>query len=217
MNKVINILIIGLFILMSINITIGQESCFVEYKNGDRVEADVKGFHSLDKKIKFKNLETGKKEKVLSEELESITYIISNDTLVFKRMKVKAFSAFGKLKDQKRPGWVAKLYGTDKMEGYLYCGSESSVSLNSLGNTKHYTFFTSAQAIKLSSEDHVFYIGAIKYEGIGGKRTARILMNRKLKKYLKDYCPEFSDKMNKNSYKTSELEKIIDEYTAQCK
>jgi len=217
MNKVINTLIIGLLILTSIIITKGQNTCFVEYKNGDRVAAEIKGFHSMDKNIKFKNLETGKKEKVLSEELESITYFASNDTLVFKRVDVKAHNHFGKLKKLKRPGWVAKVYGTEKMEGYLYCDSDYSTSLNPFGNMRHNEYFTSALAIKIHSEDYVFYIGQTEIEGLGGKRAARRLMNKSIKKYLKNYCPEFAEKMNKNSYEVTELNKMIDEYTARCK
>lgn len=216
MKNITRTLIIGIIFLMSTMVLSAQNSSFVEYKNGDLVEAEIKGFHSLDKKIKFKNLATGKKEKVASEDLERIIYYYDGDTLEFRLMTVKALNPFGKLKELKRKGWVAKLYGTNKIQGYLYCASDYTISMNSFGGTKHNTFLTSAQAIKLPSEDYVFFIGLTKVEGFGGKRTARILMNKNLKKYLKDFCPEFSDNMNKNSYEPSELEKIIDDYTAAC-
>ena len=83
------------------SLSFAQETTYVEYANGDVVEVEIKGFHSMDKKIKFKNLETGKKEKVASEELSSITFIHNEDTLVFRKMKVK--DRLGKIFDSVDP------------------------------------------------------------------------------------------------------------------
>ncbi len=141
-----------------LSVTIGntQETWFLNYKNGDQIEVEIEGFHSEDKNIKYKNLESGKKEKVASSLLEKIILVSEGDSLIFKRMKMKSFKGFGKMKTHKDLVWVAKLYGTEKMEGYYYIASDSSFSMNALGNMRHNHHLTSAHAIRVLPENYVF-------------------------------------------------------------
>lgn len=202
--------------LLNMSVSNGQNTWFIEFKNGDKIEAKVKAFESIDKKIKYKNLETGKKGKVNSNELESITLINPENTLVFKRMKARAEAGFGKIKQTENFAWVAKIDSTEKMVGYLYFGSDFGFSTNGLGTTSTNSFASMGQAIKLVSEDHVFLMGIMEISGKGGKKGARNIMNKALKRYTKSYCPVFSEKLNKTSYEVTELKKILADYTTQC-
>jgi len=217
MKIIASILTTAIFFVLSFTIGNTQETWILNFKNGDQLEVDINGFHSADKNIKYKNRETGKKEKVAAKLLKSIVFQNEGDELIFERMRMKSFKGFGKIKAHKELVWVAKLYGTDKMEGYFYIASDSSYSMGALGNMRQTSHLTSAQAIRVLPENYVFFIGLSDIEGMGGDRTARILMNRTLKKYLKTYCKDFADKMNKNSYEVTEINKLIDDYTARCK
>jgi len=187
------------------------------YNNGEQVTGEVEGFHSAAEIIKFKNGESRKKEKIKSSDLEKMILNTGDEELVFEKMKWKYFSGLGKVKEPKELAWVAKLYATDKMEAYFFSSSDYNFTANAIGGTMTTHFLTQAQAIRVLPEDYIFYAGVAEFEGaMNGKSAARTMMNNILKRYLKDFCPSFASGLNKKSYETSELQKMIDDYTAAC-
>lgn len=193
-----------------------NEVWILEYNDGTKVEAAVKSFHTSDQKIKYRDIKTNTKEKVSSDELNRIFHIYKKDTLKFTKMNLHAYKSRGKLFESKRPFWVAKVNGTDKIEGYIYGGQDYSYSYNS-GRANAKFVISETLAIRIVSENYVFSIGLKEVLGNNGKKTANTIMNRNLKKYLADYCPEFAAKITDDTYNTDELNKIIDDYTNQCK
>ncbi len=187
----------------------------VEYSNGTVVDAKVKPFLSSNNVVKFKNLSTNKREKAKAKDLKSITKITQTDTLIYRKMPMQSYRAFWKAKDIGYLVWVAKVYETDKMEGYVYWAYDFYyTATGSVTGTADAV--VDAQAIRVIPEDYVFSIHK-EIIAMNGKKTAQSLMNQTLKKYLANYCPAFAEKIKKRTYEASEMVKIIDDYTAQCK
>ncbi len=193
-----------------------QEEWLLERNDGKVIKAELtkKGFYSISPKITYINKATGKKEKVNSSDLVTMTSIIEGDTMVYKKYK-QAYSLAknNKYKFYIEKCWAAKIYETDKMEVFFYV--EIVMGLVGTSNTR--TYYYAATAIKLPSDDFLIGIAPFSENPDSHPKMYQKSMNKALKKILANHCPTFANGLHKLSYDLHEYKKIADDYSATCK
>lgn len=209
--KIYQIVLILLF--GSVTIHCQEEMWLLELNNGSIIEAEIakKDFYSISPTITYINKSSGKKETVSSSDLSLITNIIEDERLVYEKIKL-SFRVGKKPKFYNELCWSRKIYGTDKIEAYIYIAN----SFNNSG-VQGATYNYKALAFKLSSEDYIIGYGPYSKNAKSSSKFNSKFMNRLLKAHFKDSCPEFSNNLHKLSYMMHEFKKIAEDFTNTCK
>jgi len=213
-KELISFYSILLIIFFSCTHLYGQEEWILKFNDGKTIEAELtkKGFISKSKKITYINKATGKKENAASSDLTSMTSIIEGQTLVYKKYKM-AYSFGKKIKYNPHDYWAAKIYGTDKMEVYIFVDHDQTMNSKVMYSNQFL-----ATAFKLTSEEYLFEAGPYaENDDVIGYKVYSKLMNQHLKNALMSHCPTFASRLNKKSYYIDEFKKIADDYSAACK
>lgn len=188
----------------------------LNYKDGSSATGNLKDFFSSQEKLKFDNATSRKKEKVKSEELESIVYRSGDKELLFERHLYKYFGLRKKIKGKDKI-WAAKVAGNEKMEGYLIFTSQTSVGSHPTGGgVMHNSYVGQSLAIRVFPNNYIFHIGTLSVAEKDPLNSIPKAMNKRLKLYIENYCPEFASTIKKRTYEVDEIEKIIEDYSAMC-
>jgi len=189
----------------------------LNYKDGSTATGELVGFYTSQTKLNFKNRKTGKKEKIKGDKLKSIVFKSDSEELVFERITYKYLGLRKQVKGKDK-FWAAKVAGNDKIEGYVLFTQDASIGSNPHGGgVTHNHYITRSQAIRILPNDYIFYIGMLSTVENDPFDTLESAMNKRLKIYLKDYCPDFASTIENRTYKVEEIEKILEDYASNCK
>ncbi len=209
--RVQHIFIFPIFLLLC-TVSHAQETWLLELKNGQVLDVNLtkRKFASTSTNIQYINKSSGKKEKIKSDQLSTITSIIEGDTLVYKQMK-QAEKVRKKLIYRKSLYWAAKIYETKNLEAYF--------TIESFGEPGSKTLVSSFLSVnlKIPSEDYIIFITKYSPNARSSSKVVSRYMMDIVKHNLADFCPKFSAGLNRDSYKSHEYKKLIDDYNAMCK